>query len=270
LTSDTPRKKLHAELPGLLHAARSIQGWLEPEEIEFLALVAAYPTTTGRVVELGSYHGKSTVVLAKALAWNSAEKLVSVDPIDPEPLYRNLEQQQVRNRVEFFNTASSDFWQDWHQPIRILWHDGANATSEVTQDLAAGIQWLSDCALVAFHDVLNLSGERIHVFCDEILGSPHFGASGLCGSIGWSQFHQQVQNAAQHRRANDRLRKQLNRLRPFAKLDAPRLSTQSKCYYKLLRWLVPHAPVDVNQWLLKIDRNISETTAKRRELPRAA
>jgi hypothetical protein len=45
-------------LPAIMDMAQRIDGWLSEREMRFLALLAACPTTAGRVLEIGCYHGK--------------------------------------------------------------------------------------------------------------------------------------------------------------------------------------------------------------------
>lgn len=48
--------------------------------------------------------------------------------------------------------------------------------------------FLADGAIVAMHDVLHSQGGPTRVFAEDVLLSPHFGAFGFSGSIGWAQY----------------------------------------------------------------------------------
>lgn len=229
--------------------AARIEGWLLPSEVRFLALAAAHPTAQGSLVELGSFHGKSTAVLARASERCATPGLVSVDPFDPPERSQNLLREGVASLVDYRRVTSEAFWRSWDGPIRMLWHDGANERETVRNDVASALPHLSDGAVVAFHDVRNPSGERLHIFCDDVLSSPHFGASGVCGTIGWSQYRADATDALRFRAANERLRRKLNRLRPFHDLRSPRkLQGFEKIRYKALRWFVPHGAVTPQRW----------------------
>jgi predicted O-methyltransferase YrrM len=244
-----PRVEQH--LPAIMDAARRIEGWLSEKEMRFLALLAACPTAAGRMLEIGCYHGKSTVLLARVLQLIGDQPLVSVDPISPEFLHRNLCRAGVQEWVEFHRDYSSGFLPQWSEPIRLLWHDGANSRETVRDDLAMLMPYIEDAAVVAFHDVLNTSGERIHVFLEGILESPHFGPVGVCGSIGWAQYRRQIRDAAPYQAAKLRLKRKLRRIAPYHDLRLEPLGGLTKYRYKLLRWLVPHAPVRRRHWLNK-------------------
>jgi hypothetical protein len=245
--------------------ARRIEGWLLPSEIRFLLVVAAQPTARGAVVELGSYHGKSTAVLALGTRLTDRPGLVSVDPFDPPERDRNLRREQVASLVDFRAQRSGDFWRNWQGQIRLLWHDGANDRATVAEDVRLALPHLADGAIVAFHDVRNPSGERLHVFSDRVLASPHFGPSGVCGTIGWSRYCANVDAARPYRAANDRLRRQLTRLGPYHDLRrrAP-MSRLEKMGYKVLRWFVPHGEMTAQRW-----RHVSRRNDARRATPAA-
>ena len=160
----------------------------------------------------------------------------------------------IDHLVDFHQLCSHEFWPRWQKPIRLLWHDGANDRSTVVADVRSALPHLVDGAIVAFHDVRNPSGERLHVFLDEVLGSPHFGASGVCETIGWSQYRSCPSEAKPFRRGNDELRRRLERLRPYHRLSASPPHGWRKVHYKVLRWLVPHDAVPPERWLGQVSR----------------
>jgi hypothetical protein len=151
--------------------------------------------------------------------------------------------------VDFRAQLSSEFWREWTGAIRLLWHDGANDRATVAEDIRSALPLLSNGAIVAFHDVRNPSGERLHAFCEHVLTSPHFGVSGVCGTIGWSQYLADTDEAQPHRSANERLRRQLARLGPYHDLSRQSpLKRFEKVRYKLLRWFVPHVEMTPRRW----------------------
>ena len=68
-----------ATVDGPVDEAMQIEGWTTPRELRFLALLAACPTTTGAVLEIGSYRGRSTALLARANQLVSSNAIVAVD-----------------------------------------------------------------------------------------------------------------------------------------------------------------------------------------------
>lgn len=71
----------HSFLTKLPEQVSSNEGYLSDNEMRFLALLAACPTAKGAVLEIGSFKGKSTVVLAKAAALSDNPRVVAVDPM---------------------------------------------------------------------------------------------------------------------------------------------------------------------------------------------
>src|SRR4051812_47387751 len=67
----------------IVTTARAVEGYLTEREMRFLALLAACPTAPGDILEIGSYKGKSAVILAQAaqLAAGPLPRLACVDPM---------------------------------------------------------------------------------------------------------------------------------------------------------------------------------------------
>src|ERR1043165_9444701 len=66
----------------VIRAAETVEGYLSQREMEFLALLGAVPTAEGEVLEIGSFKGKSTVILAKAAQLAAPGSIVNaVDPM---------------------------------------------------------------------------------------------------------------------------------------------------------------------------------------------
>ena len=123
----------------LLNEIQTVEGYLAPNEIRFLALLAACPTATGEILEIGSFKGKSTVILAKSAALAGDGTVNAVDPMtapsetDPDlrgdesslaDFRRNIESQGVADRINFHQAFSYDLAKTWDKPLRLLWIDG--------------------------------------------------------------------------------------------------------------------------------------------------
>ena len=223
--------------------ASSIQGWLQPREMRFLSLAVLNQTAQGRVVELGSYHGKSTSVLASTIKQTGGEKLISVDPIDPQPLHQNLARLGLQQYVDARHQTSTEFAASWDSPIGLLWHDGANDYQTVQQDCRDLFPLLTDRSIVAFHDVLNASGERIHIFDEMVLNSPNFGRVGICGSIGFGQYRSALMATVEQANLKRKLSKKLARLKPFHHAAKPNPKGWQHMKYKAWRSMIAHGPV---------------------------
>lgn len=254
------------ELEQIQRTISHVDGWLTDRELSFLALVAACPTTEGTILEIGSYRGRSTIVLARAAALTAQRTIVAVDPLPDEgPLARdahgkwtaralldaNLDQAGVLDQVEFHQCSSYELAPQWTAPLRLLWIDGDHRYASTKQDFDLFAPYLADGAILAMHDVLSRYDGCIRVFTEEVLESPHFGATGLCGSIGWAQFWSDPARAERHRRGNAQLGARLRPLIPYhcAAEDPQGLA---KLRYQLLRAQVPHRKVVPATWLRSV------------------
>lgn len=251
----------------LLNEIESVEGYLTPKEVRFLALLAACPTAVGDVLEIGSFKGKSTVILAKSAQFGGNHtKIYAVDPMtapsetDPdlrgaassfEDFQKNIKAHEVHENIEFHQTFSYELAKTWDKPLRLLWIDGDHTYHGTKSDFEGFAPHLADGGIVAIHDVLHEFDGGIRVFMENVLLSPNFAASGFCGSIAWAQFRK---NEAECRRfSNEKLAlyKKLSRLIPFVVFKKD-LSGWNKRLYKFYRSQVPHGAVNPQYWLRKI------------------
>ena len=229
-----------------------IEGWLAPREIDFLGLLAAVPLAEGVILEIGAWQGKSTVTLAMGSMLSDCSRIHTVDPLPPERLKENLQKANVAEMVEVHRAYSQEFRLDWQQPVRLFWHDGANSAEIVREDVRQLLPNLQDKGIIAFHDVLNTSGERIHVFLEDVLQSEHFGPVGVCGSIGWGMYHLNPQDAELHQKQKLRLYHQLKKLAKYHSAAKPAPTGVAKLRYRLMRSQVPHRAVKPMQWVKQV------------------
>lgn len=238
-------------LPQIVAAVDAVPGFLTKREVEFLALMAACPTAEGVIVELGTLYGKSAVALAKGAALGDRALVISVDLHERPEAKQHLLRSRVADGVRICTQPSTDFWQTFQEPIRLFWHDGANERHYVESDIRAAIARLSDGGIVAFHDVLNPSGERLHPFVDSILADTRFGSAGVVGSIGWARFRR-AGCSIDESEAKSRLAWRLSNLKPFHGLPARKPKGLRKVVYEVCRQMVPHGAIQPEQWLRKV------------------
>jgi predicted O-methyltransferase YrrM len=134
---------------------------------------------TGRIVEIGSFKGKSTCWMAKALQLASAnEKIAAIDPhinthnIKVVPDYKEdssfddflnyLKIHGVSQYVEPIKQTSEDAAKNWNQPIKLLFIDGSHLYDDVMLDLKLWEPWLNIGGIVAMHDTKPF-GPRVEV-----------------------------------------------------------------------------------------------------------
>lgn len=249
----------------LLTEMETVEGYLAPNEMRFLALMAACPTTAGEILEIGSFKGKSTIILAKSALLSGPAIINAVDPMtapsetDPdlrgqpssfEDFTRNIADHDVSDAIRFHKTFSYELAKMWETSLRLLWIDGDHTYAGTKLDFDGFAPHLADKGIVAIHDTLHEFEGGARVFLESVLRSPNFGACGFCGSIAWAQFHTNAHDADGYRDHKRVLATKLERLLPF--LTRGNLRGFEKKKYKVFRWFIPHGPVDPEKWLNQV------------------
>ncbi|HEY5041859.1 MAG TPA: class I SAM-dependent methyltransferase [Verrucomicrobiae bacterium] len=256
-------EKLRQLLPGLMKTARGIRGFLSEKEMKFLAMVAACPTAQGVILEIGSFLGKSTSILAAAGQLAPGTRVVAVDPLDYRPsfdpkrgkescledLKANLRLAQVEPFVEVHQMRSQELEPLWNRDrkIRFLWIDGDHSYEGAKSDFDLFAPFLADGAIVALHDCFKHDVGPMRVLAEDLLLSKNFGAAGACGSIGWAQFRANAKDCEPFTKAKLQFYQRIVRLIPRAYLDPIEHGTNS-AIYKLMRSFVPHGEMDPANW----------------------
>jgi len=263
-----PNFNQHVE--NLTKLAAQIEGYLTPQEVRFLCLLGVFQTASGEVLEIGSFKGKSTVILAKSVQLSGEDKIIAVDPLslpsDTDPFVRdsslvvkdfkqNLKEQNVEHMVEFHQMLSQDLGAKWDRKLRLLWIDGDHTYAGAKLDFDMFSPFLSDGAIIAIHDVLHPHKGPIRVFMEDILLSAKFGPCGVCGSIGWAQYLNDSQKTQSYFDYKIYLYKKLSKLVPHIALNR-RFEGFNKIFYKLKRSRVPHQPIKTAKWCQTIQTNI--------------
>jgi predicted O-methyltransferase YrrM len=148
--------------------AANTAGWLGRDAARVLFGLARDGPGEGRVVEVGAYLGRSTIVLADGLkARDQDERVVSIDPhdavlyrdgvgtssADTMPLYlHNLEAAGVRDRVLAIRATSADAAKGWDEPVRLLYVDALHDTASVLQDIELWTPHIAPCGVIVFDD----------------------------------------------------------------------------------------------------------------------
>jgi predicted O-methyltransferase YrrM len=246
-----------------------VPGFLLENEAKFLGVLAACTPAPGLIVEIGSFKGRSTVMLASVAAHYGRGPVVAIDPHNfnlsvtaatPHAssygdFMESLRAAGVSEHVEFHHALSKEVSASWNRPIRLLWIDGDHSYAGTKGDFDGFIPHLSPNGIVAMHDSLNLFPGPIRVFVEEVLRSSKFGAARFVHSIAWAQFRPKDGHKFEDQRS--RLSRSAARLLPFAE-EGPSLSGFRKLAYKWKRSRIPRAPLSPEQWatLLKLDDDI--------------
>ena len=263
--SNRLQKNLHDTIESATRLSLRTPGFLAENEIRFLGILAACTPANGAIVEIGSFKGKSTVVLATMAAKYGNSPVVAIDPhqglsyLGPDApqqsatfdeFLSSVKTAGLEAHVEVRRAYSRDIAKDWNRPIRLLWIDGDHSYKGCKEDFDLFSPYLKEGAVVAFHDTLNAFEGPIRVFVDDVLGSDRFGASGFVHSIAWSQFR--PNDGATFRKSRAALRQRCAKLIPYVLNDAQPRGLR-RTAYKLLRSRIPRNLVTPEQWLALID-----------------
>lgn len=166
--------------------AQKVPGHLGEHEARLLGLFAACVPATGTIVEIGSFKGRSTVMLAKVASHYSLGPVVAIDPHNSPILLDHQVAEAASSYPDFLNSIkaagvfndvepqvaySSQVAATWSRPIRLLWIDGDHSYEGAKQDLNGFLPHLVPSGVLAFHDALNAFPGPIRVFVEDVLGS---------------------------------------------------------------------------------------------------
>jgi predicted O-methyltransferase YrrM len=141
--------------------ASGVEGWLTEEQARVLHAEAAR-VAGGTVVEVGSHHGRSTVVLAA-----SGARVVAIDPFPADWRYggprtadrfrANLASAGVGAAVTLLERTSSDVLSGWDRPVDLVYVDGKHDVTSCLRDLR-WTRWLSPGGRFLVHDAFSSVG----------------------------------------------------------------------------------------------------------------
>ena len=157
----------------------SVEGHTTRRQCALLFYFAYTHTGPGQIVEIGSFKGKSTIWIAKALQMsNQTNKVVAVDPhintgnVKVVPQYEekssydaflsNLSKFGLNDWVEPVKKTSQDAVKSWNQPIKMLFVDGSHVYEDVLMDLRVWEPWVSIGGIICMHDT-KPTGPRVEV-----------------------------------------------------------------------------------------------------------
>ena len=185
----------HATTAAILDRMEQVEGWFRREEAELLLQIArqaAVAHESAAIVEIGSYCGRSTIVLASAARVpGRSARVYAIDPHDGEVGARDTLDGVLRQLPTFdrftANIASAgvddivepirqrSFDVSWQLPIALLLVDGLHDYVSVARDFHHFEPHLQDGAFVAFHD------------CDDHFPGVRLFVAGLSGDAAYEE-----------------------------------------------------------------------------------
>jgi predicted O-methyltransferase YrrM len=148
-------------------SVQGIDGWLTQGQAEMLYRSAAAVADGEAIVEIGSHHGRSTVILGGAKA--PGRELIAIDPFgDPRwgggtealSVFRaNIAEHGLDDEVRLIRDYGAAAGSQWDgAQVGMLFVDGAHDYPTVTADLKAWLPHLAAGATVLMHDAYSSPG----------------------------------------------------------------------------------------------------------------
>lgn len=164
----------------LIESVAGLDGWMSPDQGARLAAAAASCPTPGRIVEIGSFRGKSTIVLASAAP--AGVEVVAIDPHagndrgpqeiegfvdeardDHDVFLTNLRAHGVADRVRHVRAFSGDAHAQVEDPIHVLYVDGAHRYGPARADLRDWGARVADGGTMLVHDSFSSVGVTLAI-----------------------------------------------------------------------------------------------------------
>lgn len=168
-----------------LQQVEGIEGWLSTDQAERLWNAAATLEAGAQLVEIGSFRGRSAVILATAAGPGTA--LVAIDPhagndrgtlrgqgstqqeeaeIDNKAFNANLESAGLRDRVTHIRKFSHAAIDEVEGPIDLLYVDGAHQYQPAVGDIRAFGAKVRPGGTMLIHDSFSSVGVTLAILTD--------------------------------------------------------------------------------------------------------
>ena len=182
-----------------LELISDVEGWLTDAQARRLWDAAGRVPAGGRIVELGSFRGRSAIVLARSST--PEVEVIAVDPhgggdrgpqeitpdaelgsADNQAFNANLERAGVKERVRHVRAMSSDAHGDVEGPLEMLYVDGAHRYAPAREDIDRWGARVVPGGSMLIHDSFNAIGVMLAQLRLLFL-SPHWRYVGRSGSL---------------------------------------------------------------------------------------
>jgi hypothetical protein len=184
---------------------QAVDGWMTEAQGRRLWAAAARLATGDQIVEIGSFRGRSMIVLARAAP--DAGSVVAIDPhagndrgpqelsgfqdaaaLDNEAFNHNLERAGVRDRVTHLRAFSSEAHEGVKGPIDLLYIDGAHRYGPAREDIRRWGDRVPAGGTMLIHDSFSSIGVTLAIG-RELLAGGRWRYAGRSGSL--TEYHRE-------------------------------------------------------------------------------
>jgi predicted O-methyltransferase YrrM len=176
-------------LPSDLAAALDgVEGWFSPDQLARVAARAAAVPAAGRIVEIGSFRGRSTIAIARSAP--PGVEIVAIDPHagndrgpqeihgfadaaaeDCEVFMTNLDRAGVRDRVSHVRKFSHEALADVDGPVDLLHIDGAHRLGPARDDIRRWGAQVVPGGSMLIHDAFSSVGVTAAIAAELVFAS---------------------------------------------------------------------------------------------------
>jgi Methyltransferase domain len=157
-----------------------VDGWFSPDQVDRVATAAATVRSGGRIVEIGSFRGRSTIAIARSAP--DGVEIVAIDPHagndrgpqeiegfeeeaaqDHEIFLANLTKADVAERVRHVRKFSHEAHGDVGAPIDVLHIDGAHRFAPARDDIRTWGAKVAPGGTMLIHDSFSSVGVTLAI-----------------------------------------------------------------------------------------------------------
>ncbi|HYG25253.1 MAG TPA: class I SAM-dependent methyltransferase [Verrucomicrobiae bacterium] len=168
--------------------ADKVDGWLHPKEGRILYQLANRCTGRGRIVEIGSWKGKSTIWMSFGSREGCGAKVHAIDPHTGSPEHstmfggkvwtfeefqRNIDNAGVSEMIVPHVDYSTSVAKTFNDPVEFIFIDGLHEYEGVRDDFEAWYPKVVNGGTIAFHDSTCWPGVY-RLVIERVFKSRHF------------------------------------------------------------------------------------------------
>jgi predicted O-methyltransferase YrrM len=176
------------DLASVMELVADVDGWMTPGQAATLFDAARRCPPSGSIVEIGSFRGRSTIVLASAAPREA--QIVAIDPHagndrgpqeiagfedeasdDHAVFLANLERAGVADRVRHLRMFSDEALGHVDGPVDVLYIDGAHRYGPALADIRSWGDRVAEGGTMLIHDSFSSIGVTLAILRALLLGS---------------------------------------------------------------------------------------------------